>query len=143
MSNLFYYFGFLYIIYSIRSLWSFKITMYGTELINTEEILQTNYNKYKPILKKILAIIFFIWAILGYDFDTPEKYFFLLNIIVIISYWSFTYYFIIKEIIIDIFKSNVIIDNEESIKANLALCRIRRILELIIVSSILCHHFLF
>ena len=109
MSNTFYYFGFLYIFDLLRCMWiSFKPKKEEdaeaeeevkkiTNAIQQGDVMElknkaeqqisdriSESKSSKSIMQQIFGFLFFIWAVIGYKADTPEKNWFLFDVIVII-----------------------------------------------------------
>lgn len=154
MSNYFYYIGFLYIADSIRTLWiSFKPKVVDEkkvlnindgmpvgEIINT---VQTYiHNNKSNILTQVFGFIFFMWAIVGYVGNTPEKYWFLADVIFIIVCNIFIASIIAFFSISVMFRDKAKIYNDKELRTvNIPSNKITAITELIIVSIILYQHF--
>ena len=153
MNNYFYYIGFIYIAESIRMIWkSFQPVTDKDKVLNINdkmdvgELLNTTQayrqkNK-SNILSYIVGLIFFIWLIIGYKSNTPEKYLFLCNAIFIVFHWVFIFsigmYFAVKAFLGN--KAEIHNDvKKPTISINMGL--IVPLVELLIVLCIMYHHF--
>lgn len=154
MSNYFYYIGFLYIADSIRRLWisfnpqgvdekkvlNMNDGMDVGEAINTAQTyIQNNKSNILPL---VFGVIFFMWAIVGYVGNTPEKYWFLADVIFIIVCNTFLVLVSIFFAINVIFKNEAKTYNDKKTPTLIIpFSKITAITELIIVSIILYQHF--
>lgn len=154
MNNYFYYFGILYLLDILRQLWNeFKakqdkqntlIIDDGMDIGELTNVVQKHRSTSKSnTLPHIAGIGFFIWTIVGYISNTPEKYWFLSDAILIIFYnlllISIGIFFSINAV----FGSKAKVSNEQKKNiVNIPLSKIICISEFIIVLMILYQHFL-
>jgi hypothetical protein len=157
MNNYYYYLGFLFIFDLLKSLYvSFKpvkkeetvnITnnMELTELIDAKEKLKSK----TPIIEKavfwLIHLVFIAWTIVGYTSHTPERIWFLFLLLVIIiniAIWmAIAVYFTYSSIFSHRAKISNDTDNSKG-NINIPIEKIVHLTELILVSTILFHHFI-
>jgi vacuolar-type H+-ATPase subunit I/STV1 len=153
MSNYFYFIGFLYVAYLLKHIYDIyrpnkqeqPINIDGIkdpyELINTVKVYSKTNQKANSML--IMGILFFVWTVMGYKSDAPEKYWFLVNIIV--SVLSFLVLFALGAVIAftSVFGDKSLpVNTQKKPEINIPLSKITYILELVIVSIILYQHFI-
>lgn len=155
MIDYFYYLGFLYLANSIIKLWicfgpakeviNFDSKMSVTELMSLKEkaIEKEKERKWheKSYISTLVWAIFFIWSILGYKFDLQEKNLFLLNVVVKVCYMLLLLYLNIAVGIGIVFGSKHT-ENNEKPRPTINITKPKLITEIVIVSIILCWHFL-
>lgn len=149
MNPYFYHIGFLYIVDLVVNMYKYYYANDNTVIVSEETSLQEIMNKAEKrtftdfLFSSAIGVTFFLWALVGYLNDTPEKYLFLADVIIITTYTLFTLSLGVILAYRTLFNDIVKHENtskEYIIKAP-ALNKIVPALEFVIVCSILLHHF--
>lgn len=150
MNNYFYCIGFLYMLDLIRNIFMSKSTIVDVketydkmdikELMNEAQTFQKNHKSNK--LEYLIGFSFFCWFVVGFLSNTPEKYWFLFDMICVIIYLIFIFSIGIYLAFNAMFKKQDISDDTKIQKYSVAPSKIISSIELIIVSIILYLHFI-
>ena len=154
MNNYFYYFGFFYLIDILIALYKdfnpskteqvYEINekMDIGEIMNVKEKIDSKIKNIEYYFVKFFGFTCFIWGVIGYLANTPEKNWFLLLVASIITYYIIFLSFSIA-IVFKAFLGNKakVYNEEKKPTVSIPLSKIISTIELMIVSYILYHHF--
>lgn len=142
MGNVFYFFGFIYIFHLLRLIVDYCKDIFSeyepADISGVSECVDIlkKTDWYDATLAIAVRLIFFTWTLVGYFYGLPEKYLFLLSAIISVSLVLF--FFSVGVVNVLKINSGRQPKSFNPMKAYL----FTYILDLIIISGILIHHFL-
>lgn len=155
LNNWFYSFGFIYLVYLIQNFWTLFRKPEGDAGINIErmdmaeviELNETIHSKGKsPVLEWIFEAFCLIWAFIGFYYAAPEMTWFLFDVLLILTHNAFLICFGLYLGISAHFRHKAKVYNTPPKKENngrFVLAKTIGVAELITVTYILYHHFIF